>query len=1066
MSYDNHFLFSETYLNSILKKMKKDDLAEADEQFENILSWYREYKDAWELFEDIMIDTLGYTKEPDGQFRILYSDNTEPVAAAYLLDKDSDVGSTVKGKYYAVDAVQYAREKKIDWAIVTNGTAWRLYNTNNVSPYEFYYESDISDALKNGKSDENTHVFYRMFSAAFYFHNENQTCLMDVFKEESDSENEKIEDILRSKAESILKGLCYGLKDNMNLSVFDESTRKQIYDDAIVLLYRLLFLGYAEARKLLPVTKDDPEYQDSFSNLCQTARDYYMSGRLDSVGNDYDLWDRLDSQLRVYVDKNYNGGLFSNEDKPILREYRIANKHLAVCLMELAYIGGRRNTYDQRIEYKDLSVRNLGAIYEGLLEYQLFIADELMVQRKSKDKVSYVKASEVRLTNSDRNNLVQPGEIYLSQDATERKETGAYYTPEDVVEYIVSQTVDKKLAELKNELDQELAELRDELSYEPVEQNRIMLQHEIDEKTEEFIRGKVLDMSIVDSAMGSGHFLVNAAYHVSNYIVNLLEENHWENEEVNADVTYWKRKVVENCIYGIDINNLSVLLARLSLWLISASNDKALSFIDHHLKCGNSIVGATLNQVQIQNIDYPLLSVTKEDYMFPVLHKYEKIREIGSNTKEDVLRQHRLYDEITADLKIIRRKLDYYLASMYAGEISDKEEFYRVLTASDMDDLERDEFKALFKYADDNKFFHWEIEFPDIYMRGGFDVYIGNPPYVEADCSGYISIKETANCHNLYTYIIERTFAHSSPKSVFGVILPSACVSTPRMDDFQKYLIKETNDVSFAVFDDRPGKLFQRLQHMRAAIIIGHRGQRQREEIKTTKYIRWFSEERKDLFKNIQYVDTPYYKLVKGNIPKVGDPMENDIIGKLFSKSKTINDYIDESETKNGMYYGYGVQYWIKAMCMSAADIDGNARKSTGEKNMHFKKEYSSKIFTLILNSNLFYWYFVLFSDCRNLTRTVISRMPIDLAELSAPDINDLCLLTDDLMDDYIKNSTLKRANYSGTGELVYREYSVRKSKSIIDKADEALGRVYGLSNDEIHFIQNYDVRFRLGDDD
>lgn len=71
MSYDNHFLFSETYLNSVLQKMKKNDLAEADEQFENILSWYREYKDAWGLFEDIMIDTLGYTKERDSQFTMV-----------------------------------------------------------------------------------------------------------------------------------------------------------------------------------------------------------------------------------------------------------------------------------------------------------------------------------------------------------------------------------------------------------------------------------------------------------------------------------------------------------------------------------------------------------------------------------------------------------------------------------------------------------------------------------------------------------------------------------------------------------------------------------------------------------------------------------------------------------------------------------------------------------------------------------------------------------------------------------------------------------------------------------
>ena len=1064
MDYRNHFLFSETYLNDVLDKMKKDEIQEHDTIFENIYSWYQEYKDAWTLFEDIVLDTLGFEKVPDGLFRVLKADMGKSPVIAYVLDKECDLNSTVKGKYYAVDAVQYAKKKDINWAIVTNGIQWRLYNTTGVSPYEFYFEADLCEALETGKADTATRAFGRMFSAMAYKQDVNsRVCLMDSFNEASHSAEENIEDVLRSKAESILKGLCYGLKENMCLSVFDEKQRRQIYDDAIVLLYRLLFLGYAEARNLLPVVKDDPDNQDSFRALCRDARDYYVSGNLNAVGEAFDLWTRLDSQLRIYVDKNYNGGLFSNEDKPVLREYRIANKHLAICLMELAYVAGKKKDYLQKIEYKDLSVRNLGAIYEGLLEYQLFIADELMVQRKAKEKVSYIKASETRLTNSDKNNLVQPGEIYLSQDAVERKETGAYYTPEDVVEYIVKNTVGEKLAELKKELDEELAELRDELSYEPIEQSRQMLQREIDEKTVEFINDKILSLSIIDSAMGSGHFLLNAAYQVANFVVDLLETNCWENDEINADVAYWKRRVVENCIYGIDINNLSVLLARLSLWLISASNDKALSFIDHHLKCGNSIVGTTLNRVQYFDKDFPILTVTKEQYMYTVMKKYEEIKSIGSDTKADVEQQHRIYEEILCDLRIIKKKLDYYLASSYAGGISDKMEFHNILLADDIEYFEKSEFLSLFEYAEKQGFFHWELEFPDVYLNGGFDVYIGNPPYVEADASNYIGISITNQCHNLYTYMIEVTMQNCKDSAYFGVILPSACVSTPRMESFQKMIIDKTTEVSFATFDDRPGKLFTRLESMRAAIIYGKIGNRIFPEINTTKYIRFLSENRSKLFSSIDYQKTKYYNLIPGIIPKIGCKVENSIIEKMFSTNKRISDYIDESNEKNAVYYGYGVRYWIKAMDKSAQEIDGLERKSTGEKEMHFMNDFPAALAVLILNSSMFFWYFTLFSDCRNLTRTVISNFPFDLGLLNDAYMDKIKKLAERLMEDYLVNSKLKETVYARTGKMVYREYYVRKSKWIIDEVDDLLAQILGLNVDEVEFLKNYEISFRTG---
>jgi len=248
-------------------------------------------------------------------------------------------------------------------------------------------------------------------------------------------------------------------------------------------------------------------------------------------------------------------------------------------------------------------------------------------------------------------------------------ETGAYYTPEDVVEYIVENTVGKKLHELKIELCESKKDLLEQLSYEPVVSRQRALQLQIDKITLDFINEKILSLSIIDSAMGSGHFLVNAAYRVANEILEMVAENAWETDEdiIKADIQYWKRKVVENCIYGIDINGLSVALARLSLWLISASNDKALSFIDHHLKEGNSIIGTDRRHVEIKGSKDNLFGVLSyEDYMRPILEKYNDLKMVGSATKADVGRQKEIYEQINEDLKLAKKKYDYYLASQYA----------------------------------------------------------------------------------------------------------------------------------------------------------------------------------------------------------------------------------------------------------------------------------------------------------------------------------------------------------------------------------------------------------------
>ena len=1059
MNYKNNFLFSEAYIRDAFKKLEKS-AKEYDDTFDNISSWYQEYKNDWIVFEDIVLDTLGFEKEQDGEYRWIKTAGTNPVALVYLLDKDCAVGSTVKGRYYAVDAVKKAAEKNVAWVIITNGFEWRLLNAVGVSPYEHYFAVNIKEELETGKAAMSGHIFVYMFGTDSFKCDVDGILALDVFKDKSDESEENVEDVLRSKAESILTGLCYGLKDNMNKQTFTEEDKKQIYEDAIILLYRLLFLGYAEARELLPVRVDDPDYQESFTMLCKTAKDYYLESRLTEIGNNFDLWDRLDSQLRIYVDKNYNGGLFSNDDKPILKEYRIANKHLAPCLMELAYISGRGKDYAQKIEYKDLSVRNLGAIYEGLLEYQLFIADELMVQRKSKEKVAYIKASETTLKNSDKNNLVQPGEIYLSQDAMERKETGAYYTPEDVVDYIVKNTVGRRLEELKEELENELSEIREELSYEPVELRIRQLQHEIDEKTVEFIREKILSLSIVDSAMGSGHFLVNAAYQVSNYIVGILEGNKWENEEINADVTYWHRKVVENCIYGIDINNLSVLLARLSLWLISATNDKALSFIDHHLKCGNSIVGTTTNKVQYINKNIPLFNMTKEQYMLPVVKKYERIKEIGSDTKADVALQHEAYEEILSELAVIKRKMDYYLASMYAGGISDEVEFGKVMHADSIGFFDTSAMKPLMEYADSNKFFHWELEFPEVFIRGGFDIAIGNPPYVESPTKPFEKLDlVTIDSQNLYAYMLENTIRNS--KGYYGFIVPLSAMYSTKTAKLQDFL-KENGKLWVSNYGIRPAKIFKRAEQ-RVSILIGQKSEEQK--VYSTDYQRWYTTERKSLFSKLRYADVTDVD-EWAFVPKVSEKVETTILEKLKKLDATLGEYMTNQNENEVIYHSVG-RYWLKAF--DFVPIFNNEKsgvtRSTKYKSIYFRPELDRNIVIAIINSSLFYWFWIVMSACRDFTKKDISEFPFSANNLSNVDYQELDALIKQLMDSYQSNSRIIETN-GVNGKTTLQEFHPKHNKPIIDELERIIGRIYGLDDAEIEFICNYDLRFRMSDED
>jgi len=223
------------------------------------------------------------------------------------------------------------------------------------------------------------------------------------------------------------------------------------------------------------------------------------------------------------------------------------------------------------VDYSSLDVRHLGSIYEGLLEYQLHVADGPLAL----DDDEYVEAEE------DDEVAVEEGEVYLTTGSGERKATGSYYTPEYVVEYIVDETLGPLVDDIREDL----------VGYDSYSEGGF---------AEEFAE-RIFELKILDPAMGSGHFLTSAVDYLAREIIDAQErqaaQQGIETVEEDHDINWARRKVAQRCIYGVDLNPLATELAKVSLWLRTLAAEQPLAFLDHHLKTGNSLVGSDIEDV-------------------------------------------------------------------------------------------------------------------------------------------------------------------------------------------------------------------------------------------------------------------------------------------------------------------------------------------------------------------------------------------------------------------------------------------------------------------------------------
>lgn len=355
-----------------------------------------------------------------------------------------------------LSSVELVSNGKILWGILTNGRLWRLYYHKAKSRIDGYIEFDL-DPLFNPQSLfqltqeerlEAFKLFYLFFRGNAFVRTAerpSQTFLQFALEEGKNYEERVTEDLKQKIFEDVFILLARGfVEDARHKSVeITQEFLDKVYKNVLTLLYRLLFILYAEDRDLLPVRDD--RYDDY---ALRKMRDEIESKRDVRDGFSQQAttyWDRLKTLFRLINSGDpsinvpvYNGGLFDPRAHPFLEQYAISDHWLAQALDLLSrdYSDFQR---PRRINYRDLGVRQLGSIYEGLLEFKLRIAEEDLVVVKDKDGEHYLpkaKAGQKRILDE-----IKQGDLFITNDKSERKATGSYYTPDYIVQYIVENTL-------------------------------------------------------------------------------------------------------------------------------------------------------------------------------------------------------------------------------------------------------------------------------------------------------------------------------------------------------------------------------------------------------------------------------------------------------------------------------------------------------------------------------------------------------------------------------------------------------------------------------------------------
>lgn len=703
---------------------------------------------------------------------------------------------------------------KLRWGVLTNGAVWRLYWQGAVSVAEDFFEIDLAKVLGRAEPDLldrsalpgadlealRTHalrLFILFFGRAGFVADHAGGSFLDrALKEGAFWEERVARDLSDTVFDRVFPQLANAIvaADRAGGSTADPAYLQEVQDGALVLLYRLLFVLYAEDRNLLP--DESGPYADYALTRIRLQIAQRKADGLPFSAVATSLWGKLADIFRAIADGDdalgippYNGGLFAEGTAPVLARVRVPDAVMADVIFALSHVedvkGGREPRY---VNYRDLSVQQLGSVYERILEHGV---------RARAD-----------------------GTVEIAADESARHDSGSFYTHEELVTLVIERTVGPLVAERRDAFAAAAAELA---------HDRGAVAGRLERLAALDPASRMLELKVCDPAMGSGHFLVSLVDWLADRVLAAMEEAallvEWgvyvsplaariaavrDGIAATAAARGWpvrdgqlddrhivRRMILKRVVHGADKNRMAVELAKVSLWLHSFTVGAPLSFLDHHLRWGDSVVGAWtrpvrdelerrgalfnpgiisrveraadgMRRVEASN-DSDLSEVGRSKAAFaaveeetsPVAALFSLLtaeRIMGVFGKAPRKAPKALpstatpaqRDKAAADALAYRREAAFksVIDSVYGDPAAIAAGLVPVVPAG-MDPVPDErrvaadlvaEARAL---ADRHRFLHWQIAFPNVWSDlasldpdGGFDAVIGNPPYVRQERLG------------------------------------------------------------------------------------------------------------------------------------------------------------------------------------------------------------------------------------------------------------------------------------------------------------------------------------------
>jgi hypothetical protein len=508
------------------------------------------------------------------------------------------------------------------------------------------------------------------------------------------------------------------------------------------------------------------------------------------------------------------------------------------------------------------------------------------------------------------------------------------------------------------------------------------------------------------------------------------------------------KSIVVNNLYGVDIMEEAIEICKLRLFLklvaqINSPQElEPLPDIDFNVLAGNTLIGFTnIDEVRrvvttklihlgdtekmLQHIEQLAQEIERDEQSFRNMQTI-----YGIEADSTALSEHK--QRLRGKLEALRCVLDPYLATEYAIYKDKDEEAYQ-------------------KWRRSHKPFHWWAEFYKIMNNGGFDVVIGNPPYVEiSDVKGQYSLKNLhlVSTGNLYSVCVEKFLSLLPIQGYIGVIVPISSISTPRMLPLMR-LLADNLAPYISNFAVRPGKLFVGVD-MNLTILIGPRKEAQEEQRAfSTNYIRWLEANREYLFHTLSYCPTEFISTISA-YPKLGTPIAAHLKEKI-SQYKSITRF-QASYNTIPIYYHSGGRYFRKCIRRKLSNEYKEIRFRTGMDNAAI----------CVLSSSFYYWLWIAQSDCYHVTTRDIEMLPVPDSLLADSRLEELA---NRLLADMEKNAEIRVRNRKDGSQREEVNFKMSKSKPIIDEIDRVLAQHYGFTPEELDFIIHYDIKYRMGRD-